>query len=219
MGCGHRLQGEVTASQGNKKTLWISLGAVAVVGLAVGGYFIFSSDQPADEKNDKAGVGKGGKGEGGGVDAALSGDWSYSKGKAAKSQNNVGYLGKGVAGYSADHEGQLPRADKWCDDIFDQVGSRKGYISPQAPNAEELKLEGKHCHYTMNAAVTGEYEFNVLGLVLLFESDLGWNSSGGLEDAKKFAKDRKVTKMAVVFVGGSSRLVAPEELESLKWTP
>ena len=58
MGCGHRLQGEATASQGSKKTLWISLGAVAVVGLAVGGYFLFSSDQSTDEKMTKAGVEK-----------------------------------------------------------------------------------------------------------------------------------------------------------------
>jgi len=58
MGCGHRLQGEVTASQGNKKTLWISLGAVAVVGLAVGGYFLFASDQSTDEKMTKASVEK-----------------------------------------------------------------------------------------------------------------------------------------------------------------
>jgi len=52
MGCGHRLQGEATTSQGSKKVLWISLGAVAVVSLAVGGYFLFSSDQSADEKDD-----------------------------------------------------------------------------------------------------------------------------------------------------------------------
>jgi len=58
MGCGHRLQGEATASQRSKKTLWISLGAVAVVGLAVGGYFLFSSDQSTDEKMTKASVEK-----------------------------------------------------------------------------------------------------------------------------------------------------------------
>ena len=45
-------EGEVTASKGGNRTLWISLGAVAVIGLAVGGYFLFSSDQSADEKDD-----------------------------------------------------------------------------------------------------------------------------------------------------------------------
>ena len=56
-------------------------------------------------------------------------------------------------------------------------------------------------------------------VVVLFESDLGWNGSGGLVDAKKFAKERKVTKLAVYFAHGGSRLVTPDKLDALQWSP
>ena len=214
MGCGHRLQGEATTSQGSKKILWISLGAVAVVGLAVGGYFLFSSDQPADEEDDKAGVEKGGSGGGGAIE---SGDWGSSGKNAVKSLNNIGNLGKGILAYSQDHGEKMPVVDKWCDDIFNEVIERKIYISPQASNAKELNLEEKHCHYAMNAEVAGKRVFGKV--VVLFECDLGWNGSGGLADAKKFAEDRKATKLAVNFADGSSKLISPEDLDSLRWTP
>ena len=56
-------------------------------------------------------------------------------------------------------------------------------------------------------------------MVVLFEAELGWNGAGGLEDAKKFAKERKPRKLAVFFVNGESKLVLPEELDQLRWTP
>ena len=99
----------------------------------------------------------------------------------------------------------------------------KAFISPQAPNAKKLKTDAKHCHYAMNAAVAGkeifERPFGEKQVVVLFEAELGWNGAGGLEDAKKFAKERKPRKLAVFFVNGESKLVLPEELDQLRWTP
>jgi len=55
-------EGEVTASKGGNRTLWISLGAVAVIGLAVGGAFLFYPKQTSDDKTPGAGekAGRGG---------------------------------------------------------------------------------------------------------------------------------------------------------------
>ncbi len=139
------------------------------------------------------------------------------------SRRGIGKLGKGINDYAYENKQKMPAANKWCDKIFNEVGGGKAFISPQAPNASKLKPNAKHCHYAMNAAVAGKQiirrPFGVKTVVVLFESDLGWNGSGGLEDAKKFAKDRKARRLAVFFADGRSKLVSSEDLDSLKWTP
>ena len=54
-------------------------------------------------------------------------------------------------------------------------------------------------------------------LVSIFECDLGWNGSGGLEDALKYMDKYKLEKIAVSLGSGSSRSVTQEELKKLKW--
>ena len=139
------------------------------------------------------------------------------------SQNAMRKLGKGINDYAYENKQKMPAANKWCDEIFNEVGGGKAFISPQAPDAKKLKTNAKHCHYAMNAAVAGKQiiirPFEVKTVVVLFESDLGWNGSGGLEDAKKFAKDRKARRLAVFFADGQSKLVSLKELDQLKWTP
>ena len=139
------------------------------------------------------------------------------------SHRGIGKLGKGINDYAYENKQKMPAANKWCDEIFNEVGGGKAFISPQAPDAKKLKTNAKHCHYAMNAAVAGKQiirrPFEVKTVVVLFESDLGWNGSGGLEDAKKFAKDRKARRLAVFFADGQSKLVSPKELDQLKWTP
>ena len=139
------------------------------------------------------------------------------------SQNRIRVLGTGIIEYADKNKYKMPVANKWCDEIFNEVGGGKAFISPQAPNAKKLKTDAKHCHYAMNAAVGGkeifERPFGEKQVVVLFEAELGWNGTGGLEDAKKFAKERKPRKLAVFFVNGESKLVLPEELDQLRWTP
>jgi hypothetical protein len=129
-------------------------------------------------------------------------------------------LGKGINDYAYENKQKMPAATNWCDEIFNEVGGGKAFISPQAPDAKKLKTNAKHCHYAMNAAVAGKQIIDRdKQVVVLFETDLGWNGAGGLEDAKKFAKDRKARRLAVFFADGRSKLVSSEDLDSLKWTP
>jgi hypothetical protein len=136
------------------------------------------------------------------------------------SRIGIGKLGKGINDYAYENKQKMPAANKWCDEIFNEVGGGKAFISPQAPDAKKLKTNAKHCHYAMNAAVAGKQIIDRdRQVVVLFETDLGWNGAGGLEDAKKFAKDRKARRLAVFFADGRSKLVSSEDLDSLKWTP
>ena len=53
--------------------------------------------------------------------------------------------------------------------------------------------------------------------VLLFECDLGWNGSGGLEDALKYMDKYKLEKIPVVFVEGVKRPLGGEVIDTPKW--
>lgn len=199
-------------SKGKKVAMYAGIG-VGVAGLLAAGYFfVYPMLQSEGEVDSSDGNGKG---EGG---ALASGDWLPGPADAFKSLNQLSYLGKGLLAYRMDNRERYPAADKWCDEIFNEVGGGKAFISPRAPNASKLNPNAKHCHFAMNAAVAGK-SFSSGDVVVLFECDLGWNGSGGLEDAKKFAKDRKATKLAVYFADGSSRLITPDKLDALRWSP
>ena len=151
----------------------------------------------------------------------VSGEWVSGLASAVKSKQQIRVLGS----FCTDGK-KFPEADKWCDEISDRVNFAGTFISPQASNFRKLKPHAKHCHYAINVAVAGKpffyYGFTPVGyepVVVLFESDLGWNGSGGLEDAKKFAAERKASFLAVYFDDGTTETVKPEELDGLKWTP
>ena len=54
-------------------------------------------------------------------------------------------------------------------------------------------------------------------VVLIFECDLGWNGSGGLDDALKYMEKHKLEKIAVATADGAARALTREELKKLKW--
>ena len=144
-----------------------------------------------------------------------------ARANALKSEHQIRALGN----FCTDG-GKFPEADKWCDEIIDEVNNAEIFISPQASNFHKLKPDAKHCHYAINVAAAGKpffyYGFTPVGyepVVVLFESDLGWNGSGGLEDAKKFAAERKASFLAVYFDDGTTETVKTEELDGLKWIP
>lgn len=69
----------------------------------------------------------------------------------------------------------------------------------------------------MNAGLAGKKRDVRRQQVLLFECDLGWNGSGGLDDAIKYMEKNNLAKIAVVLEDGTGILVTKEELKTLKW--
>jgi hypothetical protein len=82
-------------------------------------------------------------------------------------------------GYYADaHGGRLPSADKWCDQLLPYVKDRSVFVCPAARN--------QVCSYALNRKVAGMRFADLEGsanakLIVLFESDAGWNATGGQE--------------------------------------
>ena len=143
------------------------------------------------------------------------------KANLVKSQNNLRQLYFALAGFVADNDGMVPAGDKWCDALNAEVNAPVVFASPLDPFTLELINEGeKASSYAMNSAVAGK-KLDDLNpkTVLLFEADLGWNGTGGLQQAQEAMRFGLVPTMPVVFADGTSIQVSAEDLGTLRWTP
>ena len=120
---------------------------------------------------------------------------------------NLWMLGVGLSLYAEEHGGAYPPADKWCDvlvGIVSRNGSEEVFRCPKGG-------EGR-CHYVMNPRADTQSAPDV---VLLFESDSGWNQAGGAELLT--TKHHEGKGCNVLFVGGHAEFVKTEGLPHLKW--
>jgi hypothetical protein len=79
--------------------------------------------------------------------------------------------------YDADYD-TLPDASRWCDAIASREPRVKAwwFVCPQRPDLR--------CGYAFNSALSGVSLKDIAdpaGVILLFESDAGWNACGGAE--------------------------------------
>ena len=94
--------------------------------------------------------------------------------RAALCTSHLRDLAVAALEYSADHDGRLPPAEGWCDLLVPYVKDRSVFVCPEARN--------QTCSYALNKAIAGlrvtDLE-NASAVVILFESDAGWNAAGG----------------------------------------
>ena len=124
--------------------------------------------------------------------------------------NNMKQLALAVRIYASDHNDQLPPAATWCDAIQSAVGSPKVFQCPSEP--------GRRCAYAFNAKLAGkkEGEFDPQ-TVLLFESDAGWNGSGGAAELKPHKHSSRTLNVALA--DGSVQQLPRSRLNTLRWEP
>lgn len=128
------------------------------------------------------------------------------------------------------------------DEAFNPKLSLESFYSPQMPETEKLlaakpAARKRTSHYAFNAAVAGKPKdiapktvrtdggVSIVegrknfpdDKVLLFECDLGWNGTGGLEDALKYMEKYKLEKIPVAFVEGVKRPLGGEVIDTPKW--
>jgi hypothetical protein len=91
---------------------------------------------------------------------------------------NMKQLTTGMRLYAAQHNGQFPPAATWCDAL--QLPAYTGGLANifQCPSGDR----SKRCHYAFNAKLSGIAASKINPkTVVLFETDGGWNLSGGPE--------------------------------------
>jgi len=131
-------------------------------------------------------------------------------------------------------------ANSWCDDIKNKADVRDVnqwiFLCPQLPQSDELygKIQKARAantnpkdlwfnvsHYALNSRLSGKSPLEAMRgvdgeLVTVFECDLGWNGTGGLDDALKYMDKYELEKIAVA-QGSSARRYTREQLKKLTW--
>ena len=97
------------------------------------------------------------------------------------------------------------------------------FLSEQHPKTKELKKLGNKVtkpwpsHFALNKNLVGKKIPTNSKIVFLFESDLGWNGLGALEDVIDYVELYKLEKVSICFSNGDYKFVDKSKLKSLKW--
>lgn len=133
-----------------------------------------------------------------------------SRATAINCVSNLKQLGLAVRIWSVDNGEKYPAATNWCDGIINEAGSPKIYVCPSAPALRS--------GYAFNAKLSGLEEGQVdPGTVMIFESDAGWNASGGKE--LMITKARHNNRFNVCLADGSVQQMTEAQVRQLRWDP
>jgi len=134
------------------------------------------------------------------------------KAQAISCLNNMRQLAVAVRLYSSDNKNQLPPAATWCDALRAYTGGSDRVFQCPAGDAAQRG------QYAFNAKLGGMDQNRINpGTVLFFESEGGWNVSGGPELMLK--QPRHPTAFVVAFADGHVELLAGSRLAALRWDP
>ena len=127
--------------------------------------------------------------------------------------NNMKQLSLAARMYASEHNEHFPGAEKWCDDLNQYLGdsSARIYRCPAANIADR-------CDYAFNSKLAGMDPKNVNPqTVLFFETDPGWNTSGGSE--LMVNPSRHGRTYVVAFADGHIEQLTIARLPNLRWEP
>ena len=123
--------------------------------------------------------------------------------------------------YAENNKGQYPTADKWCDllepyyknnsNVLICPATKKsmcGYAKTIDPNAKN------QCSYAINPNAKRDCRFPAT-TILLFESNPGWDQSGGPE---LLTTQNHNGGCNVLFCDGHVEFVRTENINNLRWT-
>lgn len=132
------------------------------------------------------------------------------KAQAVHCVNNVKQLGLAVQIYAVDNKDKFPLSKTWCDAIQMSAGSPKVFQCHVVPDLR--------CGYAFNTKLSGKKSAEVdPQTVMIFESDAGWNASGGPELFLKSPRHGK--RFIVGFADGHVESVTAVRLQNLRWDP
>ena len=122
-------------------------------------------------------------------------------------------LSDAILAYARDHGERYPPARDWCDRVRPYVKDPKAFVCPAAGN--------RQCSYAFNAELS---ELPVARLVearrvvMLFESDRGWNAAGDQSLLVQLERHRYQDDIWTL-ASGSVYLIARNDPWHLRWRP
>jgi prepilin-type processing-associated H-X9-DG protein len=129
---------------------------------------------------------------------------------------NLSGLGKAMLIYANDYNDIFPTTSKWCDLLVEyQNVSKQTFACPAALTKYRSVRFIDQCNYAMNKNVEKLGENAPPDMVLLFESQPGWNQSGGPEI---LTTDNHYEGCNIAFVDGHVEFAKTKDLKNLRWT-
>jgi hypothetical protein len=127
--------------------------------------------------------------------------------------NNMKQLALGGMMYAGDNKDRFPPGDHWCDLIGKYVGNQNAFRCPAADSSQS-------CHYAFNEKLSG-LEIKIVRspaqTVLMFETDSGWNLSGG--PGLVLNRPRHRDTIGLVFADGHCEMATRGRLRAVRWDP
>jgi len=123
---------------------------------------------------------------------------------------NLKGLGQSLYLYANENASQFPPADRWCDALTDNTPDMEPKLF-RCPG-----VETGPCNYAMNPNVDPNDPGDV---VLLFETEPGWNQAGGAEllTVENHKRKGKGDGCCVLFVDGRVEYIKSDRIDDLKW--
>jgi len=137
--------------------------------------------------------------------------------------SNMSSLGKAMLIYANEHDNKFPTTSKWCDLLIEHTDvANHIFLCKGAPGCKVNRCyddtTGQPCSYAMNKNVEGlNREELPADMVLLFETEPGWNKSGGPEILSTENHYRQGCN--ILFVDCHVEWIDTVNLDELKWTP
>jgi hypothetical protein len=136
--------------------------------------------------------------------------------------NRLSALYAATIEYASKHDGKLPVAGEWCDVIRDYLPNEKNGIDNEFLCLSDRSRGERVSSYAMNALVS---DCAIAQLskdtVLIFESQSGWNKSGGADDLF-FGNHNSILESArcgVLLADGRVDHVQKTQSDTLRWEP
>lgn len=137
-------------------------------------------------------------------------------------QNRLEILYSAFVEYAAKHEGRLPAADRWCDEIAVYLPNKENGVDNYFVCPFDQSKGERISSYAMNVRISSRVLSKVpKDTVLIFETQPGWNQSGGPADLSsgnsQYGKD--AIRCGVLFVDGTVALFQKDPTAILRWEP
>ena len=129
--------------------------------------------------------------------------------------NNMSEIYSKMQLFAEKNDKNLLPFNKWCDLLLNDTNIQVSAFS--CPNEDNRKIKSS---YALNKYIEGR-EFSDLpdDIVVIFESDLGWNGVGGKNDVDFNNHDYRLesTSAGILQADGSVIYVTKNEIDSLRW--
>ena len=123
---------------------------------------------------------------------------------------NLSGLRKAILIYTEEHNDTLPTNSKWCDLLTEHTE-----VSPSMFRCK--KARKGPCNYAVNKNIVTLNKIDPYNMVLLFETNSGWNQSGGSEILTTDNHEHEGCN--ILFVDLHIQFVETKYLKDLRWKP